>query len=374
VVRILVLASAGGDAHRRTLTGLVENASLRNDVRVLAPDAEGSLLRPIGVPVESWNPAGLFNVLRSAGALQRAVELHAPDAVHAVGWTAAAVALGALTPAQSGKTVVTLLDPIRDGEIPKQFADKRLPELLQRAGYATCAYRTLSKTLVERFGIAPDRVEVIPHGVAPQLPRGAARPPDREGPILGYLGRIDADSAWESAVDALAVLAHSLPGAQLWFASKGAPHHAVHALARERGVHDRVRYFDHLPPAEFSGGIDVVVVPQGRDGLPYALPQALVDGVPAVATNHGGLADTLEPFETGWLVPEGPNGLVAGIEDAWPRIDAAWSGAQAQRPGAIAAFDPGTVGARMLAACARVAGLPNDEEVEMSQDATKDAG
>ena len=373
-MKLLVLASAGGAAHRRTLVALVEDASLHDDVRVLAPDAEGSLLRPIGVPVESWNPAGLFNVLRSVDALRRAVERHAPDAIHAVGWTAAAVALGALTPAQSSKTVVTLLDPIRGAEIPKQFVEKRLPELLQRAGYATCAYRTLANALLERFGVAPERVEVIPPGVTPQLPRGSVRPPGRAGPVIGYLSRIDADSAWESAVDALAVIAKTMPGASLWFASSGAPHNAVHAFARARGVHDRVRYFDHLPPAEFARGIDLLAVPQGRDGLPYALPQALADGVPAVATNSDGLADTLLPFETGWLVPDGADGLVAGIEDAWPAIDAAWAGAQSQRAAAIAAFDPSAVAARIRAARARAAGLPLDENPKIPQADAKDAG
>lgn len=373
-MKLLVLASAGGDAHRRTLTALVENAALHHDVRVLAPDAEGGLLRTIGVPVESWNPAGLFNVLRSVGALQRAVERHAPDAIHAVGWTAAAVALGVLTPAQSARTVVTVLDPIRDGEIPKQFAEKRLPELLHRAGYATCAYRTLATALTVRFGIAPERVEVIPPAVTPQLPVGITRPRGRDGPIAGYAARIDADDAWESAVDALAALAKTHAGAQLWFASQGAPHGAVHAFARARGVHDRLRFFDHPPPAELFGGVDLVVVPQGRDGLPYALPQALVDGVPVVATNHDGLADTLRPFDTGRLVPDGAGGLVAGIESAWAAIDAAWAGAQAQRAAATAVFDPAAAAARMLAAYARVAGLPVDEETRASQADAKDAG
>ncbi|MDB5069852.1 MAG: glycosyltransferase, group 1 family [Candidatus Eremiobacteraeota bacterium] len=373
-MKLLVLASAGGDAHRRTLTALVENASLHGDVRVLAPDAEGGLLRPIGVPVESWNPAGLFNVLRSVGALQRAVEHHAPDVIHAVGWTAAAVALGALTPAHAAQTVVTVLDPIRDGDVPKQFVEKRLPELLRRAGYATCAYRTLATDLMERFGIAPERIEVIPPGVVPQLPPASTRPHGRDGPIVGYLSPIDADSAWESAVDALAVLANTRAAAQLWFATEGAPHNAVHAFARARGVHERMRYFDHLPPAEFARGIDVAVVPRGRDGLPYALPQALVDGVPVVATNDDGLADTLAPFSTGWLVPDGADGLVAGVEAVWARIGAAWAGAQAQRLAAIAAFDPARAADHMLGLYARVARLPADEEVKSSQADAKDAG
>lgn len=366
-MNVLVLASAGGDAHRRTLAALVENAARHGEVRVLAPDAEGRALRALGVPVESWNPAGLFNVLRSVGALRRAVERHAPDAIHAVGWSAAAVALGVLAPEQAARTLVTVLDPMRRGEMPKQFIEKRLPELLQRAGHATCAYGTLATRLTERFGVAPERVEVLPPGVTAQLPPRSLRPPGRPGPVLGYASRIEADGAWEDAVDALALVARKQPAAQLWFASKGALHNAVRAYARGRGVLGAVRYADDLSPAEFAAGIDLALVPQGRDGLPYALPQALVDGVPVVGTNHGGIADTLGPFETGWLVPVGADGLAAGVEAAWPAIDAAWAGAQAQRDAAARAFDPAGAGARVRELYARVARLDAGEETRVSQ-------
>lgn len=161
-MRVLVLASAGGDAHRRALGALVAAASTRHDVRVLAPEAEAELLRPFGVPVDSWNPAGLFRALRSVGALRRAAEHHAPDLIHAVGWSAAAVALGARPPAEAGRALITLLEPLGEGEMPKQFVEKRLPELLRRAAFATAASPALARELTERFGLAAERLQVIP--------------------------------------------------------------------------------------------------------------------------------------------------------------------------------------------------------------------
>ena len=161
-MRILVLASAGGDAHRRALAALVAAASTQHDVRVLAPEGEAELLRPFGVPVESWNPAGLFRALRSVGALRRAVEHHAPDLIHAVGWSAAAVALGARPPADARRALITLLDPLGEDEMPKQFAEKRLPELLRRTAFATAASPSLARELTERFGLDAERVEVVP--------------------------------------------------------------------------------------------------------------------------------------------------------------------------------------------------------------------
>ncbi|BDE07052.1 hypothetical protein WPS_23280 [Vulcanimicrobium alpinum] len=345
-MNVLFLASAGGEAHRRTLAALVADAASRGDVRVLAPDAEGKAMRGSGVTIESWKPAGLFSVLRSIGALRRAVDYHAPDAVHAVGWTAAAVALGALPPPYVARTLVTLLDPIVDGEIPKQFIEKRLPELIQRAGAVTCAYATLADEVVERFGVAAERVHVIPPGVTPTHGEVLQRPPGRNGPIVGYLGRLGGDKTWEQAIDALTQVKMRYPEARVWFEWTGPSRNLVRAYARGRGVLHEVTFFDDLPPHEFFTGIDVAIVPRGRDALPYALLQALVDGVPIVATNFEGLADTLGPYPVGWLVPEGAEGIAAGVVDAWKSIASAWEGAQAQRHAAIAAFDPAAIAER----------------------------
>ena len=372
-MKILILASGGGDAHRRTLAALVAGAASRDDVRVLAPDAEGTLLRALGVPIESWKPAGLFNVLGSIVALRRAVQRRAPDAIHAVGWSAAAVALGALSPAQAARTLVTVLDPIREGEMPKAFVDKRLPELLQRAGLAICAYRSLASTLCERFGVAPERVEIVPPGVAPS-PNSIDRPTSRRGPLLGYLSAVEGDAAWERAVEALALVKSTLADARLSFFAVGSERHRVRAFARARGVSESMTYFNGVPVAAFLAGIDLVLVPTARDGLPYALPQALVDGVPVIATNHGGLADTLGPFTTGWLVPDGAAGLAAGVLDAWPRIDAAWAGARAQRATAIAEFDPSRVIQRTHSAYNTLAVLGPREEQSISQTTDIDRG
>ncbi|GAC1580463.1 MAG: glycogen synthase [Candidatus Elarobacter sp.] len=361
-MKILILASAGGEAYRQALVALVRDVASRHDVRVLAPDAEGPPLRALGVPVESWRSAGLFHVLRSIGALRRAAERHAPDVIHAFGWTAAAVALGTLAPARTSRTIVTLYEAMGEGEMPKQFVDKRLPELLQRAGYVVCGFASLARTLVERFGVDPERVEVIPYGVAPSLPLGATRPTGRDGPIVGYYARLQPGMPWEIAVEAIAAVKSALPGARLRFRSAGVLRQLVRAHARSRDVEQRVLALEDESPAEFFAAVDMVVVPQGRDSLPSALPQALVEGVPVITRNAGAAADTLGRFDTGWLVHDGVDGLAAGVRAVWEHIDEAWAGARAQREQAVALFQPAAVGARMESVYARTAALGDGED------------
>jgi glycosyltransferase involved in cell wall biosynthesis len=353
-MRLLLLASEGGDSQRRMLHGLVTATCARgDDVRILAPDREGKLLRHVGVPIESWQPRELFHVLRSIGALRRAVDRHVPDVVHALGWEAGAVVLGALPPSVAARTVVTLLDPLREGAIPKAFVEQRLPELLRRAAHVTCAYPALAREVVERFAIDAEKVSVVPYGVEPALPTNAART-GHDGPIVGFAGGAEPEPAWEIAFEALASVQRTFPSARLRVAappSVGAPR----AHARGREVRHDVVNVGERGAAAFSGAIDLLIVPQGRDGLPWALLQALVDGVPVVGADRDGIGDTLRALGTGLLVDDDDTAFAQGIARTWGAIDGARCEAQHRRAAAIAAFDPAQVAARMTTMYDRIA-------------------
>jgi glycosyltransferase involved in cell wall biosynthesis len=357
-MKILYLASAGGSAMRRSLRAALSRTAAEHERRMLAPDAEAKALRDCGVRTESWRPAGLFNVLRSINVLRRAVDRFEPDAIHAFGWTAASVAMGALPGRYARRTLVTLADPIRKNELPKAFLEKRLPELLARSWAVECAYETLRRVLVDTLGTPADKVRVVPYGVAvPAAVADVGRPAGRPGPIIGYAGRLESDSAWETVVDALSRLRAGYPEAQLRLGRTGPVAGLVRAHARSVGVADAVTFLDDLPIAEFFAGIDMLAVPSTFDGLPYALVEALVAGLPVIGADSGGIADTLAPF-AGWLVPDTPVGFAAGMSEAWSDIDAAWDAAQAQRPIAAARFDAEIIERGLLDSYTRMAREP----------------
>jgi glycosyltransferase involved in cell wall biosynthesis len=355
-MKLLLLVSEGGDAQRRAVHAFVSAARRRaDDVRVLAPDSEGKLLRDLGVPIESWQPSGLFNVLGSIGVLRRAVEHHTPGVIHAVGWEAAAVVLGALPAGFAARTVVTLLDPIHEGEIPKPFVDQRLPELLRRAADVVCAYPTLAGELVARFGVAAERITVIPYGVTPSVPADIERPAERAGPIVGYAGGPEGGRAWGIAFDAVAAVERTFPAARLHFAIPPSAASLLRAYARGRNVRYDVVPLEDLGSRAFVGAIDLLVVPHGWDGLPWGLLQAVVDGVPVVAADRDGSADTLRALGTGLLVRDDAPAFAEGIAQTWGRIDRAWREAQGRRPAATGAFDPAQVDARITTIYDRIA-------------------
>jgi glycosyltransferase involved in cell wall biosynthesis len=368
--RVLHLVSAGGSAMRRTVAEHVRAFGGDTEQRMLAPDAEAKILRPLGVPIESWRPAGLFNVLRSIGALRRSVERYEPEAIIAYGWTAGAVGLGSLAPRFARRILVRLQDPIRDGEMPKAFYEKRLPELMQRAGAISCAYRTLAHQVTGTLGVAPERVTIAPYPIPSEIVATFERTPNRHGPVIGLVQRLEAEGAWGTAIDALAELKTTHPDARLWLAGDGPILSIVRAYARQRGVIDEISFFGDMPGSALLSGVDLVLVPASRDALPYTLLEALVAGVPVIAGNTAAMADLLADFETAWLVPDDGRGFAHGIATVWPAIDAAWTAAQAQRAKAAAAFDPATVMGAMRALCDRLAEAPEAHERGEFADAT----
>jgi glycosyltransferase involved in cell wall biosynthesis len=355
-MKLLFLASAGGAAMRRSLRSAITLAATKYELRMLAPDAEGKLLRDCGVPTESWRPAGLFNVLRAINVLRRAVERFEPDAIHAFGWTAGAVALGALPSRYARRTLVTLQDPVRKNELPKAFLEKRLPELLARSFMVNCAYETLRRVLVDALGVPGAKVRVVPYAVA-RNESSFGRPAGRPGPIVGYAGRLESDRAWEIAIDAVASAAKRLPQTHLTMGRSGPIAGLVRAHARSADIAGRVSFLADVALPELFAGVDMLVVPGSFDGLPYAVVEALVAGIPVIGANAGGIGDTLAPY-AGWIVPDDARGFAAGMEEAWSGIDGAWAAAHAQAGRAAEMFSPDTHDAELLEDYARMADEP----------------
>jgi glycosyltransferase involved in cell wall biosynthesis len=203
-------------------------------------------------------------------------------------------------------------------------------------------------------------VTVVPYAVEP-FPGARERPAGRPGPIVGYAGRLESDRAWEIAVDAVARIRARHPAAQLVFGRSGPIAGLVRSHARAAGLASATTFLEDVPPSLLFGGIDMLVVPGSFDGLPYAVAEALVAGVPVIGADAGGIGDTLSPYAA-WIVPDDARGFDAGIEEAWSEIDAAWSAAQAQREATEAAFAPATRRAELLAKYERMAGEPLGSE------------
>jgi glycosyltransferase involved in cell wall biosynthesis len=122
----------------------------------------------------------------------------------------------------------------------------------------------------------------------------------------------------EVFIDAASLIQARIPGAALFvigdeLTGDGSYRRELEARAAARGA--VVRFTGHRTDiAGVLAGLDVVVSPSIEESACYAVVEALLMGKGVVASNVGGLPDTVRHGETGLLVPPGdPTALAAAV-------------------------------------------------------------
>lgn len=185
-----------------------------------------------------------------------------------------------------------------------------------------------AKDLIERYGVPPDRVVVVPPGVdldlfRPLSPgreeaerrraRRAVGLPER-GLLVTFVGRLQPLKAPDVLLRAVAVLCRRDPGlaGQVHVAVVGGPSGsgldrptALAELADELGIADRVRFLPPRPAealADVYRASDLVAVPSHHESFGLVALEAQACGVPVVAAAVGGLVTTVRHQVSGVLV------------------------------------------------------------------------
>ncbi len=346
--KLLMLVSPRGDAMVRDVLDLATHLRDDYDLLVLASTDDKRRFRAAGVRCQGWRPGGFIGMGIAVARLRRVVTQFAPDLIHAHGFPAVAVALGTFPASLAARTLVTFHEPQRDKELPKKLVERKLPGYLRRAARLCATYPSLARALERRLQLADGTIDVVPHAVAVPLDGGAplVRPATRSGPIVGWRGYLSADRSWETAIDAFAKLRERFPEARMEVAGAGRARNFVVAHARHLKLASVVNFRGDVPAADLFANIDVLAVPLSNDAQPQAPLEALVAGIPVVAANAGALKDAILPLRTGWLVPDDTAGFVAGLTDAWTKIDDTWAGAAEQRAEARERYGRDVVGSR----------------------------
>lgn len=166
--------------------------------------------------------------------------------------------------------------------------------------------------LMDLYGAAAQRIEVIPCGVDPErfrpLERAACRRELGLGgePLVLFVGRLEPLKGIELLIDALV----HLDGVTLLVVGGDARSAAYQAelerRAAQRGVAARVRFVGAVPQERlplYYNAADVCAVPSFYESFGLVALEALACGVPVVAARVGGLSTTVRDGENGFLVP-----------------------------------------------------------------------
>jgi glycosyltransferase involved in cell wall biosynthesis len=205
-------------------------------------------------------------------------------------------------------------------------------------------------------------IEIIPAGVQlARLPfRGAE--PDGATPQLLFVGRLNRQKGVSVLLEALP----SIPEAQLDVLGGGPSRRELEALAQRLGVADRTRFLGPLPRREdvldAMRRAHVLVMPSRAmpdgqaEGSPVVTKEAQAIGVPLVATDTGGIAETIPPDHRGDLVPgDDPRALAEAIAGLLADPAARAARARRAREWVEQEFDSERLARRTIALYERVA-------------------
>ena len=296
VTHVHRIAGIGG-SERHLLTLLPALAARGIDVRFVGLDADGAdpFYEQLAVPfVRLSSPLRLRRALRGADILHTHL-------VHADVY-------GAL--AAGGTPIVSTKhndDRFRLG--PYRLVERAIT---RRARRLIAITESLKRFCVERVGLPAEKIDVIRYGLdEPPRPWGENLPLElADGPVVAAVSRLVPQKGIDVAVRAMA----GWDGGTLVVLGKGPEQAKLTSLAHELGVH--LVLPGHIPDVTaVLRRADVFVHPARWEGFGLAVLEAMLCGLPVVATSVSSIPEIVVDGETGVLVPpDDPAALRAALQ------------------------------------------------------------
>lgn len=330
-----------GDVAGAFIERLVRALARRgHDVRVIAPADEGRGGREVrhDIPVSrvryapatretlayrgtmlaaARSPLGLAAtaslVARQSLAIAGLRRARQVDVVHAHWWVPAGLSAWLTRPHQ--RYVVSLHGSdvtLLDRSAPARALARRV---LRGASAVTAASSFLAERAARVTGLDPARVFVQPMPVdSTRFTRAS-----RGGGGVVTVGRLSRQKRLDLLLDAMAELQRHGRALPLTVVGHGEERAALERRAAELALTPAPRFLGALPPEDVPdalGDADVFAFPAVREGYGLAAAEALMLGIPVVATRDGGGVTDIVPAEgAGRLVPPGNAGALARAID-----------------------------------------------------------
>ena len=169
---------------------------------------------------------------------------------------------------------------------------------------------------IDKLGLRPRRVVIVPNGIDAPPPAVAPRtiPAERRRAVVLSLGRLN----WKKGLDRLIAAIALVPDAELVIAGNDEDGYraTLEALAQATGIAGRVRFVGAVRGDEkwsVLAGADLFVMASYSENFGNAALEAMAGGVPVVVTPEVGLARTIEQSGAGVVTPGEPHALAAAI-------------------------------------------------------------
>lgn len=197
------------------------------------------------------------------------------------------------------------------------------PKMLATARHVVCVSESLAQ-VVRQWMTDGSNISIIPSGVDPVEFDGAT--PALVGPSFLAVGRFVEKKAPHLTVRAFGRVVHEVPDADLVLVGDGPLRQRVIAEIARLGLEDRVQLVGFVGPGVVAELMrrsrcfvqhSVTAESGDTEGVPKAVSEAQMIGLPVVATRHAGIPEIVEDGVTGILVDEHD---VEGMAAAMTRV------------------------------------------------------
>jgi glycosyltransferase involved in cell wall biosynthesis len=185
--------------------------------------------------------------------------------------------------------------------------------LYRRADRVICQAEAMAADLVSTFGVAPNRIAVLPNpidteAIGARTGKALADWPESSaaGPHLLAVGRLSREKGFDLLIEAMAQVRSIYPNADLLIAGSGPEEAALRKLCADLNLEMGVRFAGHVDdPARYFAGATLFVLSSRHEGLPNALLEAAAGGLPIAALpSSQGVADLLRGQGGVWLAED----------------------------------------------------------------------
>ena len=231
-----------------------------------------------------------------AGVIARTVPC---DVIHSHDWLTYPAGIHAKN--ITGKPLVihvhaTDFDRSRGNVNPTVFAIEK--DGMENADHIICVSNLTRRTVIEKYGINPDKVSTVHNAVYPlsQEYLDIERHPSKDK-VVTFLGRITMQKGPEYFVEAAAKVLKKNKNVRFVMAGSGDMMDAMIQLAAKRGIADRFHFTGFLKGKqvyEMLRDSDVYIMPSVSEPFGISPLEAMQMGVPSIISKQSGCAEILD--------------------------------------------------------------------------------
>jgi len=177
---------------------------------------------------------------------------------------------------------------------------REMAKLVYREADAIITVCEANRRLQLVAGAPAERCRIIPNGVGILASEPREAPDGR--PCIGLVGRVVPLKDVATFIAACRILADELPEAEFFVVGPTDQDEGYYRecleLRRRLGLNGKLHFTGEVDPLPYYRMLDVMVLTSISEGQPLAILEAMAAGVPVVATDVGGCAETLGVSDT----------------------------------------------------------------------------